>query len=56
MHYREHLKKRISELELEIRTNTNKKSVLEKELQELLKKEFEEDMVEESDRQILLRG
>jgi hypothetical protein len=56
MQYKDQLRKRISEIELEIANNSNKKFVLEKELQDLLKKEFEESLVEESERQILLKG
>jgi hypothetical protein len=56
MSYRDQLKNRIRELELEITNKTDRKDVLEKELQDLMRKEFEEDLREESNRKSLLQG
>jgi hypothetical protein len=56
MHYREELKKRIRELEFEISNKRDHKEILQKELQDLMRKEFEEDMREDNDRQTLLKG
>ena len=53
MSYRESLKKRISELEFEIRTKADRKQDLEKELQELMRRDFEEEMREENQKQLL---
>jgi hypothetical protein len=53
MSYRDNLKKRISELEFEIRTKAERKQDLEKELQELMRKDFEEEMREENQKQLL---
>ena len=53
MSYRESLKKRISELEFEIRTKADRKQDLEKELQELMRRDFEEEMREENHAKLL---
>lgn len=53
MSYRESLKKRISELEFEILTKAERKQDLEKELQELMRRDFEEEMREENQKQLL---
>ena len=56
MSYRENLKQRIREIEFEIVNKQGHKEALEKELQDLMRKEFEEDMREEADRKTLLQG
>jgi uncharacterized iron-regulated protein len=56
MQYRQELKKRIAELELEIANKTDNKELLQKQLQDLMKKEFEEELRESPDQQILLKG
>lgn len=53
MSYRDSLKKRISELEFEIRTKADRKQDLEKELQELMRRDFEEEMREENHAKLL---
>lgn len=57
MSYREELKKRIRELQVEINNKQDHKHVLESELQSLLVKEFEEEMREENQfKPTLLKG
>jgi hypothetical protein len=56
MQYREELKNRIRELEFEISNKRDHREILQKELQDLMRKEFEEDMREDNDRQTLLKG
>jgi hypothetical protein len=56
MQYREQLRKRIAELEFEIECATDNKQLLQKQLRDLMMKEFEEDLRESSDQQILLKG
>jgi hypothetical protein len=56
MQYRQELKRRIDELELEISNKTDNKELLQKQLQDLMKKEFEEELRESPDQQILLKG
>lgn len=55
MSYRDILKQKIRELELEIANKVDHKEDLKKELQDLMMKEFEEDM-RESDNKKLLKG
>ena len=56
MSYKDQLKNRIREIELEIANKTGHKDALERELQDLMRKEFEEDLREESNRKSLLQG
>jgi len=56
MSYRDILKRQIKELQLEISNKEGHKEYLEKELQDLMRKEFEEDIKEELDRKTLLKG
>jgi hypothetical protein len=56
MSYRETLKNRIREIETEISNKQDLKHVLQSELQDLMRKEFEEDMREDNHRQTLLKG
>ena len=56
MSYRDNLKQRISELQHEISTRQDKKEVLEKELQDLMLKDFEEEMREENHQRLLQEG
>lgn len=56
MQYRDQLKQRIKELEAEIANKEDHKDSLQRELRDLRVKEFEEDMREEDERQILLKG
>jgi hypothetical protein len=56
MSYKEILKQQIKELQLEISNKRDHKEVLENRLQDLMKKEFEEDLREEADRKTLLKG
>jgi hypothetical protein len=56
MQYRQELKRRIAELELEIANKTDNKELLQKQLNDLMRKEFEEDLRESGDNQILLKG
>lgn len=53
MAYKDVLKKRIAELEQKIATSIGEKSDLEKELNRLRLSEFEEDLVEENNQQLL---
>lgn len=56
MSYKDQLKERIKELEFEIANKTGRKDALERELQDLMRKEFEEDLREEASRRSLLQG
>ena len=56
MSYKDQLKTRIREIELELANKQGHKEALEKELQQLMRSEFEEDLREESDRKTLLQG
>lgn len=53
MSYREELKKRIEELKFEIAARQDRKEILEKELQDLMRKDFEEEMREDNDLRLL---
>lgn len=53
MSYRDDLKKRIRELEFEIQMRSEKKEFLELELQDLMRKEFEEEMREDNETRLL---
>lgn len=53
MSYRDEIKKRIQELEHEIIIRKDKKEFLEYELQDLMKKDFEEEMREENNTRLL---
>lgn len=55
MSYREHLKQRIKEIQLQIANNQGQAEALENELKQLEMKEFEEDLREENN-QVLLKG
>lgn len=56
MSYRDNLKQRIKELEMEIENKKDRKENLIKELQELMRLEFEEEMREEGAKPTLLKG
>lgn len=56
MSYRDSLKQRIRELQMEIENKQDHKEVLERELQELMRREFEEEMREENSNPTLLKG
>lgn len=57
MSYRNHLKQRIKELELEIANKEDHKEALEREMRELMIKDFEEEMREENmQKPSLLKG
>jgi len=55
MSYKFHIKKRIAELQTQIDNKYGQVEALQKELQQLKVKEFEEDMKEEDER-VLLKG
>lgn len=53
MSYKDYLQKRIYELEYKIRNNLGEKDQLEKELRKLELQEFEEDLREQNNQQLL---
>ena len=56
MSYKDFLKERINQLELQIANEQGQKDALKKELQDLMRQEFEEDLREETDKPTLLKG
>ncbi len=55
MSYKDHLKQRIREIKLQIANSEGQAEALQKELEQLELKEFEEDLREENN-QVLLKG
>jgi len=53
MSYKDILEKQIREIERKIKNDSNEKNTLEKELQRLKRIEFEEDIREENNQQLL---